>query len=227
MVNYAPKPRCSVEDCDNRVKAKGLCATHHSLHTRKRRASDPDARRCSVEGCDNVHFSTGYCQGHYSRLRRLGDVQPEIPLRPRGIKTPKQKVDRRYVRGTRRTQGPLACVQYPTDQEIVMPIPATKDPLWDPYAKPATLDAIRHHLRDVWGLPSAHRCYYCQSAQAVYYVYDFSDPYGERTDTLRGLLYSPDPANYQPACVACSRSLRDRQDPDWRYSLTVGATSAD
>lgn len=36
---------------------------------------------CSVTGCVNPHWTRGLCNSHYYRLRRWGEVRPEIPLR--------------------------------------------------------------------------------------------------------------------------------------------------
>lgn len=74
---------CSVDDCDGRVNAGGLCETHYS---RKRRGvpdwDAPIVRRikrdgtCSVDGCSEPIQARGRCNMHYQRVARLGHADP-------------------------------------------------------------------------------------------------------------------------------------------------------
>ena len=41
---------------------------------------------CSVPGCSNPQKGRGYCDGHLQRLRKLGNVMPDIPLKKGGLK---------------------------------------------------------------------------------------------------------------------------------------------
>lgn len=71
---------CSVDQCDNRMRAKGLCpkhlrrlARHGDLHTvLPSHRKTPDGL-CTIEGCDNKHRSLGYCQTHYKKFKKWGD----------------------------------------------------------------------------------------------------------------------------------------------------------
>ena len=79
MTLVSTKP-CTVEGCDNAMRAKGLCPKHlrrlkvHGntetvLPTRRK---TPDGL-CSVEGCDRKHRSNGYCDSHNKKFKRWGD----------------------------------------------------------------------------------------------------------------------------------------------------------
>lgn len=56
---------CSIDGCDRKHKAKGLCKTCY----RKLLLANPSlsARVCSVEGCGKPHDSRGMCVDHYSK----------------------------------------------------------------------------------------------------------------------------------------------------------------
>jgi hypothetical protein len=79
---------CSVEGCDRKHSAKGLCA-HHYYRLRnngtleERTFTDPPARSyCSVEGCEKASAARGWCQMHYDRWRKYGDVGEAATRRP-------------------------------------------------------------------------------------------------------------------------------------------------
>jgi hypothetical protein len=70
---------CSVEECDRRVVARGLCRRHYA---RLHRSGKLEARQwqpragCSVEGCERQSESGGYCSMHRWRVRTYGDPGP-------------------------------------------------------------------------------------------------------------------------------------------------------
>jgi hypothetical protein len=41
---------------------------------------------CSVTDCGKSMYQSGYCSGHYDRLKRYGEIFPEIPLGSWGLK---------------------------------------------------------------------------------------------------------------------------------------------
>jgi hypothetical protein len=47
-------------------------------------------RWCEVDGCGRKHVADGLCRTHYERRKRTGDVQEDVPVRPRkgGPRTP-------------------------------------------------------------------------------------------------------------------------------------------
>ena len=72
---------CSVDGCDRRVKAKGLCSMHYRrlLKTGTTCKSAPTVKvGCCVKGCDGKHFAKGYCTKHYTRVSRYGS--PDVVL---------------------------------------------------------------------------------------------------------------------------------------------------
>lgn len=74
----APRPGlCSVQDCRQRARAKGLCPKHYA---RLKRHGDVHVSRwehpteCSVEDCQQRVHAKGFCNKHYRRFQRCGDV---------------------------------------------------------------------------------------------------------------------------------------------------------
>ncbi|PWV44579.1 MucR family transcriptional regulator [Nocardiopsis sp. L17-MgMaSL7] len=41
------------------------------------------ARVCEVPGCGRKHVTKGWCRTHLERYKRTGDVQADVPVRPR------------------------------------------------------------------------------------------------------------------------------------------------
>lgn len=39
--------------------------------------------KCSISQCRNAAEKRGWCSAHYSRWKKTGDVQADVPLRPR------------------------------------------------------------------------------------------------------------------------------------------------
>lgn len=185
-MNYTP--RCSEVGCDRAARGKGLCGMHYQ----RAKFSDPNRPRCAIEGCDRPLQARSWCHTHYYRWRKYGDPLAPAPKQPRKIKIV-TIIDTDY-----------------TDQEIdIMAIPNIEDPNWDPKVAKPSYDSVRHHLRAA-GPPSSHRCHYC-GQEAEVYTYDRSDPGTEAIHSTRGrqVLYSWDPANYQPSCKSCAHDLAE------------------
>lgn len=68
---------CTIEGCEKRVKARGMCPSHYQTW---RRANLPQPE-CSVEGCSKSAVARGWCHSHYKRWETAGDVQADKPLR--------------------------------------------------------------------------------------------------------------------------------------------------
>src|SRR5699024_5236537 len=62
--NKLNKKTCSVDGCDNKHRAKGLCSTHYNKELAK-----PGGRKCSRSGCDRPHLAKGMCRSHYYKSR--------------------------------------------------------------------------------------------------------------------------------------------------------------
>lgn len=81
---------CTVEGCDGRATAKGMCSKHYA---RWRRYGNTDTVRsrwdghekqynvCSVEGCGRLVHRATMCGMHRQRLRRHGDTGVVLPRR--------------------------------------------------------------------------------------------------------------------------------------------------
>lgn len=79
---------CSVQGCNRKHEARGLCAAHYQ---RQRvgdlRIHDPiqtqhkagGSGACRVSGCGRKAFATRLCRLHYRRYREHGDVFENIP----------------------------------------------------------------------------------------------------------------------------------------------------
>jgi len=67
---------CSVEGCDQEVRAKGLCPAHYQMnrkHGRLHRVIGVnEGKNCSWENCTNKARACGFCSGHYKAARKAG-----------------------------------------------------------------------------------------------------------------------------------------------------------
>ena len=71
---------CSVADCKNEKRARGLCPKHLRRLMRHgntetvlpSRRNTPDGL-CIIEDCDRKHRGLGYCDSHYKKFKKWGD----------------------------------------------------------------------------------------------------------------------------------------------------------
>jgi hypothetical protein len=72
---------CSVEGCEQPIKARGLCDAHYSAA--RRHGGDPLGRhivsKCSVDGCEEPAHGKGMCARHYKLMKRHGDPHYQRP----------------------------------------------------------------------------------------------------------------------------------------------------
>ena len=67
---------CSVDGCENKMSARGLCPKHYY---RNKTYGDPNTvrfpwredRSCSIPNCPNEHEAKGYCKVHYLVMRKF------------------------------------------------------------------------------------------------------------------------------------------------------------
>lgn len=76
---------CTIEGCDNKLKAKGYCVKHHQRYRRHGDANYQKVialgtplslspflkanRICDVDGCNNIHAARGLCRMHYAKRK--------------------------------------------------------------------------------------------------------------------------------------------------------------
>lgn len=74
---------CSVPDCGKPHVARDWCGTHYKRwHTYGDPLIDNSRviKTCSVDGCGRSTNAHGLCQGHDVRVRRTGELRPDVPI---------------------------------------------------------------------------------------------------------------------------------------------------
>lgn len=83
-----PKP-CSIQDCDKRQHALGMCSGHYNRFLRHgdalggSYARDHSYDSCQVDGCERVLYAKGMCHSHYAQRWRgqpVRSVATRVPL---------------------------------------------------------------------------------------------------------------------------------------------------
>lgn len=73
---------CSIDGCESKHLAKGLCSKHYTRMLRHGATSDDTLLRtrnegpCSVEGCEQPMRKRAWCAAHYSQWTQTGTVKP-------------------------------------------------------------------------------------------------------------------------------------------------------
>jgi hypothetical protein len=82
---------CSVEGCDRKLYARGLCEPHYrrrqrtgSLSLERNVGETAPPKQCNAEPCARIAVERGYCHCHYLRLMRDGDVRADRSVRSYG-----------------------------------------------------------------------------------------------------------------------------------------------
>lgn len=77
---------CTIEGCERRCRAKGLCPAHYTARRRSGAALDRSAEsaQCCAVDCERTVYARTYCASHYARLMRHGDPGSATPLGTKG-----------------------------------------------------------------------------------------------------------------------------------------------
>ena len=67
--------KCSVTNCDKKLKAKGYCQTHYMRLMRHGTTNDPVSTKakCSIESCNDYSKARGFCYKHYHSYMKYDD----------------------------------------------------------------------------------------------------------------------------------------------------------
>mgnify|MGYP000845434441 FL=1 len=196
---------CSIEGCTEPLSARGWCRKHYSRWYNHgdplagRPARTPPSGRCAVDGCTRKSRTKGLCSAHYDRWRRNGTTgEVRIGARNPGAECLVDECDRlstargfcgaHYYRW--KTQGDAG-------DAAIMPVSKGRD---------IGYGAAHDRVRKLRGRASQYICTEC-GGPAQQWAYNHRDPDVIRApmDALlgAGMLYSADPAFYQPMCKRC------------------------
>lgn len=76
------KSTCSVEHCELKHLAKGMCSKHYTRLLRHGSTSDdalirtPNIGECSIAGCEQPMRKRSWCSAHYSQWVQTGEAKP-------------------------------------------------------------------------------------------------------------------------------------------------------
>lgn len=146
------KATCSVDECENEVRARGWCWAHYR---RWQKAGDvgpaetrkPPAKFCSFPGCGERHRAKGYCVVHYERWKKHGDPSIVIP--------------------SGKLAGPL------------LGVAGAAHPRWK--GKNISYKGAHCRVLRQWGKASNYECRHC-GAPAAEWAYDRLDDNAKATD---------------------------------------------
>lgn len=75
---------CSIDGCDKKLTAKGLCANHYALMKRNGKP-EKQIRKwqigCAIDGCKDKYAGNGYCMRHYEIQRKYGITPEEYEIK--------------------------------------------------------------------------------------------------------------------------------------------------
>lgn len=165
-----------------------------------------------MEGCDRARrgLATPYCEAHYGRVRKHGDPQAHVPLRPRRYESkqcfaPGCEKDRSKGKwcssheARLRRRGELEPEFIPQDKRN---LPRGRDNV--NWTEEPSYTAVHQRLRRWRGPASGYNCVTCDE-QAEQWSYDHADP-EQRIDEKINLPYSTDVDHYRAMCVRCHKN---------------------
>lgn len=63
---------CQLENCNEKVVARGYCKKHY--YQLRRKGLIGNAPKCKIDNCENISFSKGYCSRHYGQYYHNGEI---------------------------------------------------------------------------------------------------------------------------------------------------------
>lgn len=90
---------CSVDGCEKKSSAKGLCHTHYMRLRRHGTTDDPVKKErspCSVAECESPNIGRGLCRKHYLRWYETGSVELGVRKRQPPPRPPVTPIEDRF-----------------------------------------------------------------------------------------------------------------------------------
>lgn len=202
---------CSVEGCENKNHAKGMCTIHYARFKRRGTTGPVEAERkhgrvCAVDGCDRKgNGGRGMCGMHNMRVKKYGDPTVNLKSRP---KVPCAVDDcEKIAKALGYCPTHYARVQRWGDVNIVRPNTerGEKNPSWR--GDSVSYAGAHRRVYRTRGKASGHTCKHCGD-RAAHWAYDHADESPLMGMAQFGLAeYSGNPKHYMPLCVPCHKNF--------------------
>lgn len=152
-------------------------------------------RICSVDGCDRPHHSKGLCRMHRRRQMRTGKIRPKDPAR---IAKYDGEICAELECEALASKGGYCLRHYKR-------LYRNGDPSFDRRWVGDFVTYIGAHNRIYRerGLASGYSCIDCAYPASEWSLIQGRGTLTGSHGSIHGLLYSPDPNDYEPRCKPC------------------------